>query len=118
VLTALIRQLSGPSSKPDPGQTYPGGQYRSAEDLTATYLTELVKHLMYTLREKLGPSILQTIPLQFVLTVPAIWSESAKSKTLVACQRAGIKTQQEILLVSEPVSTERISRDSANDERR
>jgi molecular chaperone DnaK (HSP70) len=68
------------------------------------YLTELVKHLMYTLEERLGSAILQTIPLEFVLTVPAIWSESAKLKTLAACQRAGIKSQSDILLVSEPVS--------------
>jgi molecular chaperone DnaK (HSP70) len=102
-----MRELSGNSSQPKAGQNYPAGQFRSPEDLTAAYLSELVKHLMYTLEEKLGSAILQTIPLQFVLTVPAIWSESAKLKTLAACQRAGIKSQSEVLLVSEPVSEAR-----------
>lgn len=59
---------------------------------------------MYTLEQKLGPSILRTIPMQFCLTVPAIWSEIARGKTLNACHKAGIKSDSEILLVSEPVS--------------
>lgn len=106
-LIALIRKFAGTASQPEPGQTYPDGQFRSPEDLTAAYLAELVKHLMFNLREKLGSAILQTVPLQFVLTVPAIWSESAKQKTLAACQRAGVRTPPEILLVSEPVSIRR-----------
>jgi hypothetical protein len=81
-------------------------------------LTELVKHLTYTLQEKLGSAILRTVPLQFVLTVPAIWSESAKQKTLAACQSAGIRRQPEILLVSEPVSTERLALIGANEKER
>ena len=71
--------------------------------MTSDYLTELCKHLMYTLEQKVGASILRTIPLEFCLTVPAIWSEVAKEKTLKACQKAGLKSKAEILLVSEPV---------------
>lgn len=100
----MRRELSEKSSRSRTGQIYPDGQFRSPEDLTATYLTELVKHLMYTLEDKLGSAILKTTPLQFVLTVPAIWSESAKLKTLKACEKAGIKSKSEIILVSEPVS--------------
>jgi molecular chaperone DnaK (HSP70) len=59
---------------------------------------------MFTLEQKVGKSILSTIPLEFCLTVPAIWSEVAKEKTLKACQKAGLKSAAEILLVSEPVS--------------
>jgi len=59
---------------------------------------------MYTLEQKLGATILRTVPLEFCLTVPAIWSEVAKQKTLKACQKAGLKSNAEILLVSEPVS--------------
>ena len=58
---------------------------------------------MYTLEQKLGAALLRTIPLEFSLTVPAIWTEAAKDKTLKACQRAGfIKENEEISLVSEP----------------
>ncbi|PMD40386.1 actin-like ATPase domain-containing protein [Hyaloscypha variabilis F] len=83
------------------GQTATG-QQKSSEELTTDYLTKLCEHLMYTLDQKLGASILRTIPIEFCLTVPAIWSEVAKEKTLKACQKAGLKSDSEILLVSEP----------------
>jgi hypothetical protein len=60
---------------------------------------------MYTLDQKLGASILRTIPIEFCVTVPAIWSEEAKHKMLSACQRAGLKSSSGVLLVSEAVSS-------------
>lgn len=84
------------------------GQQKSSDDLTTDYLTALVKHLMYTLEQKVGQAILQSIPMEFCLTVPAIWSEVAKDKTLQACEKAGLKSQAEILLVSEPVSAQHL----------
>ncbi|KAH8804541.1 hypothetical protein F5884DRAFT_417421 [Xylogone sp. PMI_703] len=78
------------------------GQKISSEDLTAAYLTKLCEHLMYTLEQKVGQAVLRTIPIEFCLTVPAIWSEVAKEKTLKACERAGLKSNTKILLVSEP----------------
>lgn len=57
---------------------------------------------MYTLEQKVGQSVLRTIPIDFCLTVPAIWSEVAKEKTLKACEKAGLKSNSKILLVSEP----------------
>ncbi|OBT67817.1 hypothetical protein VE03_02422 [Pseudogymnoascus sp. 23342-1-I1] len=72
------------------------------EELTTDYLTKLYEHIMYTLEQKIGPAVLRKVPLEFCLTVPAIWSESAKEKTLKACQKAGLRSNSEILLVSEP----------------
>jgi hypothetical protein len=80
------------------------GQQKSSDELTADYLAALAKHLIYTLEQKVGKVILQSIPIDFCLTVPAIWSEVAKEKTLKACEKAGLKPDAEILLVSEPVS--------------
>lgn len=57
---------------------------------------------MYTLEQKLGAAILRTVPLSFCLTVPAIWSELAKEKTLKACKNAGITSESDIMIVSEP----------------
>jgi molecular chaperone DnaK (HSP70) len=79
------------------------GQQKTPEKLTTDYLTELYKHLMYTLEQQVGAAILRTIPLEFCLTVPAIWSPTAK-KTLEACQKASLESKSEIYLVSEPVS--------------
>jgi molecular chaperone DnaK (HSP70) len=75
---------------------------RDAEQLLQDYLTALANHLIYTLEQKLGAAF-RTIPLEIVLTVPAIWSEVAKEKTLRACHAAGFKTEEPISLVSEPV---------------
>ncbi|KAI7970773.1 hypothetical protein EIK77_007953 [Talaromyces pinophilus] len=76
---------------------------KSAEELTTDYLGEVYKHVLYTLEQKIGAGILRTIPIEFCLTVPAIWSEAAKEKTLRACQKAGLKSASEIMLASEPV---------------
>lgn len=59
---------------------------------------------MVILAEKLGASVLRATPTEFVLAVPAIWTELAKQKTLDACEKAGLTTEKPISLVSEPVS--------------
>lgn len=86
------------------GQKRATGQQRSPEELAADYIKKIYEHLMYTLEQMLGPSLLRNIPIHFCLTVPAIWSELAQEKTLAACHKAGIKTDSDISLVSEPVS--------------
>ena len=58
---------------------------------------------MYMLQRQLG-TLLETTPLQFILTVPALWSEIAREKTLTAAEGAGLGDGAPILLVSEPVS--------------
>ena len=80
------------------------GQQKTPEELTTDYLTELYNHLMYILEQQLGAAILRTVPLEFYLTVPAIWSPTAKEKTLEACRKASLGSKSEIHLVSEPVS--------------
>ncbi|CZT47209.1 related to hsp70 protein [Rhynchosporium secalis] len=77
-------------------------QSPDAEQHTTDYLKELYKHLMHTLEQEIGLIHLRNLPMEFCLTVPAIWSETSKQKTLMACQDAGMKSAKEILLVSEP----------------
>jgi molecular chaperone DnaK (HSP70) len=80
----------------------PNEHHHNAEKLLQDYLRALREHLIYTLKQKLGAAM-RTIQAEFVLTVPAIWSEVAKMKTLKACQAAGFKNDGPMLLVSEPV---------------
>ncbi|KAL8377885.1 hypothetical protein RB595_008528 [Gaeumannomyces hyphopodioides] len=78
---------------------------RTTDELVADYLSALGDHLMYTLREKLGEDVIKNTPLEFVVTVPAIWSDLAKDKTRQACLRAsGLQAASKapIHLVSEP----------------
>jgi hypothetical protein len=83
-------------------QTNRGG--RDVDKLVTDYMSALGDHLTYTLREKLGDGVLRSTPLEFVVTVPAIWSEKAKEKTKKACQAAqGLSAgKAPIHLVSEP----------------
>ncbi|TVY82722.1 Heat shock 70 kDa protein 12A [Lachnellula suecica] len=88
--------LSGESRASAPYEKLP-------EELTTDFLTALSRHFRYFLEQKLGATILRTVPLEFCLTVPAIWSEVAKEKTLKACKDAGLSPSQgKISLVSEP----------------
>lgn len=77
---------------------------RNVDKLVTDYISALGEHLMYTLREKLGEQVVTTTPLEFVVTVPAIWSDLAKEKTKQACQKAsGLSSSKSpIHLVSEP----------------
>ncbi|EJT70088.1 hypothetical protein GGTG_12261 [Gaeumannomyces tritici R3-111a-1] len=78
---------------------------RTTDELVADYLSALGDHLMYTLREKLGEDVIKNTPLEFVVTVPAIWSDLAKDKTRQACLKAsGLQavSKAPIHLVSEP----------------
>ena len=93
------RLMGGPLRKAEPA-----GSALTPEELMADYLTALIKHLRYILGQKLGAAVLRSVPLEFVLTVPAGWTERAKGKTLAACQQAGLNTKSSVSLVSEPVS--------------
>ncbi|UNI19937.1 hypothetical protein JDV02_006079 [Purpureocillium takamizusanense] len=82
-----------------------GRETSSADELVTDYMSALNEHLLYTLREKLGDAVVKTTPLEFVVTVPAIWSDMAKDRTRKACQRAfGGPSSASCLvhLVSEP----------------
>ncbi|KOS22602.1 Heat shock 70 kDa protein 12A [Escovopsis weberi] len=64
----------------------------------------MIDHFLYILRRKLGKTIVKATPLEFVVTVPAIWTESANQRTKRACERALERAQiaGPVHLVSEP----------------
>jgi molecular chaperone DnaK (HSP70) len=85
----------------------PAGQIRDSlppEELTKIYLTYLYKHFMSVLESRLSGSVVSSTPIDFVVTVPAIWSNSAKQKTQRAAEEAGFRGTKAIYVVSEPVS--------------
>ena len=59
---------------------------------------------MHILQIQLGEHQAKEAPLQFIVTVPAVWTEVAKEKTLTAAEDAGLGDDAPILMVSEPVS--------------
>ncbi|CAJ0548046.1 Ff.00g048000.m01.CDS01 [Fusarium sp. VM40] len=74
----------------------------SAKDLTKVYLSCLHAHFITVLEKRLGPSVVRSTPMDFVVTVPAIWSPKAKQSTEQAAAMAGFCGNQRIQLISEP----------------
>ncbi|KAG5775004.1 hypothetical protein H9Q73_011325 [Fusarium xylarioides] len=74
----------------------------SAKDLTKVYLSCLHEHFVSLLEKRLSSSVVKSTPMDFVVTVPAIWSPKAKQSTEQAAAMAGFCGNQRIQLISEP----------------
>jgi molecular chaperone DnaK (HSP70) len=75
---------------------------RSATKLCTDFLTALRKQASLTLEDKYGTSALKTMRINWIITVPAVWSMKAKNDTLTCARDAGIGAGQKIDIVSEP----------------
>ncbi|KAI9773266.1 MAG: hypothetical protein M1839_002178 [Geoglossum umbratile] len=71
-------------------------------DVVRDYLSALYKHTMETLYRKFERGVLNATKIDFVLTVPAIWSDAAKKKTENAARLAGIGNEHGLEILSEP----------------
>jgi len=75
---------------------------KSAADVTADYLTQLHKYIdTEVFTNEFGREFLTSQRKQYVITVPAIWSDRAKDLTRQAASKAGIPRDR-LLLVTEP----------------
>ncbi|KAG9258601.1 uncharacterized protein F5Z01DRAFT_615130 [Emericellopsis atlantica] len=72
------------------------------EELTRLYLSCLHTHFISIMEKRLSPSVVRSTPMDFVVTVPAIWSNAAKEATERAAAMAGFCGNQRIHLISEP----------------
>jgi len=75
------------------------------EKYVVDYLTALRKHAENYLQQKLGEGasvVLRTTPREYVITVPAVWSEKAKAKTLSCAERAGMGSGDNLHMITEP----------------
>ncbi|TKA62967.1 hypothetical protein B0A49_11022 [Cryomyces minteri] len=75
---------------------------KTVMDAVSDYLTQLYKHTMDTMTRRYGESFMAITKVEFVLTVPAVWSDAAKNATLQAAERAGMGNRHELKLISEP----------------
>ncbi|RDA89179.1 hypothetical protein CP532_0517 [Ophiocordyceps camponoti-leonardi (nom. inval.)] len=71
-------------------------------ELTRIYLSCLHTHFISVLEKRLSPSVVHSTPMDFFVTVPAIWSNAAKQATERAAAMAGFCGNQRIQLISEP----------------
>ena len=73
-------------------------------DVVHDFLSAVYKHTMTTLYRRFPQGVMQVTKVDFVLTVPAIWSDAAKSKVEDAARRAGMTNEHDLQLLSEPES--------------
>jgi hypothetical protein len=68
-------------------------------DVASDYIGAIYRHAMKVIEGKSNKNYLDLLDKQFVLSVPAVWSEKAKDTTLRAARNAGISP---IELIKEP----------------
>lgn len=73
---------------------------KASMEVAGDYLGKLVAHAQDVLTRRFSTA-LQTMDLEYILTVPAVWSDKAKDLTMQAAHRAGISPAS-LRLLSEP----------------
>lgn len=73
---------------------------RTVIDAVADYLAKIHQAALFSLVKQYDYAFLTTTPIDFVLTVPAVWSDAAKDATKRAAQQAGLG--KGLRLISEP----------------
>ncbi|RDW66734.1 hypothetical protein BP5796_09483 [Coleophoma crateriformis] len=78
-------------------------------DVVADYLNRLWEHASEVFKGKLGEYLFECLPIQLVLTVPAVWDHAAQELTRMAAKKAGLVSRAniELTLVSEPEAAAR-----------
>ncbi|KAI2627816.1 hypothetical protein GGR54DRAFT_628853 [Hypoxylon sp. NC1633] len=76
--------------------------FENVDQIITDYLTGLWKYFTELLKKQLGSGIWDNSRVHFVLTVPAIWSETARQRTIEAFERVPISQEHSTTLLSEP----------------
>lgn len=71
-------------------------------DLVIDFLRGLKAHTRNVLESHFGRDFMAITPIEYFLTVPAVWSDSAKAQTLHAAEELGLGTKHSLRLISEP----------------
>ena len=74
----------------------------SPQRLTTDYLKAVHHHVENTLHRNVVSAALRRTQREYVITVPAIWKETARDLTARCAIEAGMGTQDNIHIVSEP----------------
>ena len=81
------------------------GSGKTPVEIAADFLHQLKDHLITNLDQKYGEMLWRTLPITFVITVPVVWSDTAKDCTLQAFQKAGFNSQEFPLLREQILTT-------------
>ena len=70
------------------------GGFKSPVDIITDFLKEVKAHLVTNLNNQYGSGLWKTLPMTLVVTVPAVWSDAAKDRTLTAVHQAGFNMDE------------------------
>ena len=56
----------------------------------ASFLTAVKEHVFQSIKRTFGSSLFEALPLDMIVTVPAVWSDGAKELTFKAVMKAGL----------------------------
>ncbi|KAI9856327.1 MAG: hypothetical protein M1813_009163 [Trichoglossum hirsutum] len=96
------RAQSSLASKYPSDSALPPSYDVSYEKLIIDFLTALRQNAEYVLSQKLPSVVLRTTPREWIITIPAMWSDSAKAKARACAERAGMGSGNKLHVISEP----------------
>ena len=94
------RDISDLSRQYPDQHALPPGYNGSAEKLCTDYLAALRTHTEKVLQHKLPASIIKSTPIEYIITVPAVWTDQAQALTRACAFNAGMG--KDLQIISEP----------------
>jgi len=76
--------------------------HKTAVQAAADYLVNLKEHVLEQVEQRFGDELFATTKVEFVLTVPAVWSDAAKDATMKAAELAGMNENDNLSMITEP----------------
>jgi molecular chaperone DnaK (HSP70) len=75
---------------------------RGPVEATADFLEKLKIQALEALDKRYGKAFMATTKIEYILTVPAVWSDAAKDATLKAAGVAGLSKSRNLQMITEP----------------
>lgn len=75
---------------------------KKARDLATDFLTSVRKHVITGLTNRYGAAAFSALQVEWILTVPAVWSPEAKHATRDCAEAAGMGKAETLMMTTEP----------------
>ncbi|KAG9650183.1 actin-like ATPase domain-containing protein, partial [Aureobasidium melanogenum] len=76
--------------------------HKTAVQAAADYLVNLKQHVLEQIEGRFGEYMFADTKIEFILTVPAVWSDAAKDATMKAAELAGMNEDDNLSMITEP----------------
>jgi molecular chaperone DnaK (HSP70) len=77
---------------------------KQTDNLVVKYLTALREHSERTLAQKFeeASNVLKRVDREYIITIPAVWSDAAKKRTRSCAEKAGLGVGDSLHVITEP----------------